>query len=467
MNKNKNLGRFDRFSERIKKKIFRGYRFKLKGELPSIFRTVLSWKQSILDSADSISISLLKIPEKLNSIQKSQKIFNKNISKQLTLSQNLASSAEQLNASVSSISSELSYMKQIAESTRDQTEESDQNMNACVVNTESLTYDSETLRDSNKKTYAQLIEFKKSLDEIHSFLGDIKEIAEQTNIMSINISIEAAHAKDYGKGLSVIAKEIFNMALNSKDLLKSISKTVNDIHEKFDSWKYHTEHQIQFIDDIVNRIGNIKNEIQNNRQFFNSTKLGMNNLTEMISEIHGNLNEINQAAKYVADNAANLASNSDTLISANEGIQEDSDHIYQLIKESVNIITTQNSIWLYEFIRSRRSDHIKWVLSVDEAIQKNDPNLIPEINPRKCKMGLWYYSSVVTSFEQKEIHKKLEEPHRILHESARTIQEAIQRGDRTTARELYDELLNTFKKISKIFNEYEAYLEMKSLSRDI
>jgi methyl-accepting chemotaxis protein len=67
---------------------------------------------------------------------------------------------------------------------------------------------------------------------ISSFVGIINEIAAQTNLLSLNASIEAARAGDAGKGFAVVADEIRKLADQSVDAVKQIQDIVNDIQNK-------------------------------------------------------------------------------------------------------------------------------------------------------------------------------------------------------------------------------------------
>lgn len=68
-------------------------------------------------------------------------------------------------------------------------------------------------------------------EQINSILDAIKGIAAQTKMLGLNASIEAARAGEVGKGFSVVAKEIKNLAENSKETAKSISELTTKIQD--------------------------------------------------------------------------------------------------------------------------------------------------------------------------------------------------------------------------------------------
>ena len=51
---------------------------------------------------------------------------------------------------------------------------------------------------------------------IGEIIATVTDISEQSNLLAVNASIEAAKAGDFGKGFAVVAHEIHNLAEQSK-----------------------------------------------------------------------------------------------------------------------------------------------------------------------------------------------------------------------------------------------------------
>ncbi len=68
-----------------------------------------------------------------------------------------------------------------------------------------------------------------SLKNIEGFLEVINSISNQTNLLAINASIEAAHAGEYGKGFSVVAGEVKKLADQSRESTEEIAKVIKMI----------------------------------------------------------------------------------------------------------------------------------------------------------------------------------------------------------------------------------------------
>lgn len=80
-----------------------------------------------------------------------------------------------------------------------------------------------------------------NINELHSFMQEIKKIlkiitgiSEQTNLLSLNASIEAARAGAYGYGFAVVAEEIKKLADQSKSSSNMIHEIITKIQNKTD-----------------------------------------------------------------------------------------------------------------------------------------------------------------------------------------------------------------------------------------
>ena len=74
-------------------------------------------------------------------------------------------------------------------------------------------------------------EMGKRANDISSIVDTINLIAERTNLLSLNASIEAARAGDAGRGFAVVAEEIRNLADRSAKATADIAAIIKALQE--------------------------------------------------------------------------------------------------------------------------------------------------------------------------------------------------------------------------------------------
>jgi methyl-accepting chemotaxis protein len=82
----------------------------------------------------------------------------------------------------------------------------------------------------------------------------MKDIASQINMLSINAAIEAAHAREAGKGFAIVADEIRKLAESSSEQSKTIGDVLKNIKASIDKITISTENALNGFEDIDSNV---------------------------------------------------------------------------------------------------------------------------------------------------------------------------------------------------------------------
>ncbi|QDF66587.1 methyl-accepting chemotaxis protein [Shewanella sp. SNU WT4] len=106
-------------------------------------------------------------------------------------------------------------------------------------------------------------------DEIGSIVSVINSIAEQTNLLALNAAIEAARAGDYGRGFSVVADEVRNLAQRTVSATEEIKQSIAAMQqqtiiviEKMDGSTQHVQRGLGLAQDAGTQLERIVEQAQ-------------------------------------------------------------------------------------------------------------------------------------------------------------------------------------------------------------
>lgn len=171
---------------------------------------------------------------------------------------------------------------------------------------------------------------------INEAVSMIDTIAERTNILAINASIEAAHAGEVGKGFAVVANEIRTLAKGSSDSAESVASRLNDIASAIVSSKESTKHANSTFIDII----------EHSEQVLS----GMESITAITYTLQTMGQQVDQALTALIDSSDKVQTSS---TEAHEKILNVSHSASNLAELSINLRNTITN--MEQFLNSIRS----------------------------------------------------------------------------------------------------------------
>jgi methyl-accepting chemotaxis protein len=148
-----------------------------------------------------------------------------------------------------------------------------------------------------------IAEESESLLEINSVM---RNIASQTNLLSMNAAIEAAHAGNSGKGFAVVADEIRKLAENSSQQSKIIGTVLKKIKESIDKITRSTEsvmNKFSAIEDSVKIVAEQEGNIFN---AMTEQGAGSSQILQAIAQVNDITSQVKADARKLVEAAAKL-----------------------------------------------------------------------------------------------------------------------------------------------------------------
>lgn len=160
-----------------------------------------------------------KLSNVLTNINIAAKQVNSGAEKVALGAQSLANGAEEQNSSIGELSGNLRNIEKGLKSNFDSCSEAHTLMN------KTMDYVTEVNSKMEMLTSA-MNNINEVSTEISNIIRSIEDIAFQTNILALNASIEAARAGDAGKGFSVVANEVRNLAAKASESAGDTAKLI-------------------------------------------------------------------------------------------------------------------------------------------------------------------------------------------------------------------------------------------------
>lgn len=220
-------------------------------------------------------------------------------------SQSVASAAEETSANVATVASA--------------TEEMTASAQEISVQISSVASKANMASNSANSTSQKVDELNQLVQNIGEVVVAIKDIAEQTNLLALNATIEAARAGEAGKGFAVVADEV-------KKLANETGKKTEEIESRINEIQIATQESVGAMQEIINNISEID-------QASAGTAAAVEEQNSVISEITRNIAEVSQAAQQVAQEISSVQRASGETGEASQMLKASATDIGNLSKE--------------------------------------------------------------------------------------------------------------------------------------
>ncbi|MCL2209146.1 MAG: methyl-accepting chemotaxis protein [Treponema sp.] len=183
------------------------------------------------------------------------------------------------------------------------------------ANVKTLMDASEVGRGSLQEVSADIQEIARESEGLLEINSVMNNIAAQTNLLSMNAAIEAAHAGEAGKGFAVVADEIRKLAENSSAQSKTIGTVLKKIKESIDKITHSTENVLNKFEAIDSGVKTVSQQEENIRHAMEEQGEGSKQILEGISNV-------NQITKQVEEGSREMLEGSQEVIRESQNLEK-------------------------------------------------------------------------------------------------------------------------------------------------
>ncbi len=368
--------------------------------------------------------------------------------------QGVAAAAEELSASMATVASAMEQatanINTVAAATEEMTATIDDVARSSAT---ARTISSQAVERATKVT-EQVFALGNAARAINKVTETITEISAQTNLLALNATIEAARAGAAGKGFSVVAAEI-------KELAKQTARATDGIREMIQNIQTTTNETVDDVGAISHIIGEVNEIISSTAVAIEEQSAVTRDIATNISGAAHGIMEINQNVAQVSEVSASIAreiaevnlsvgeisSNSSQVLTNAEGLIKVADQLKQItgrytVGEMQAATARQDG---FDGGLGRREidkavgAHSMWKSRLKQAVETGKLD-IPVATVRAdnaCAFGKWFCSSSVPeAVKQSTQYRSIQEMHAEFHQAAGKIAELALAGQRAEAEKL-------------------------------
>jgi len=188
----------------------------------------------ITDSVNSASSALIQMTDTLhkindNSTNQNQLIHqaDENILKLTASVENVKRHVAEQSDAVNDISSSITQMSANINSVTETAKKAQ-------INSNELSDTTENGKQAIQNAIVSMKQIQESSVQVKNMIKMIQEVARETNLLSMNAAIEAAHAGQFGAGFAVVATEVRSLAESSAKSAKNVQDSINEMASKIE-----------------------------------------------------------------------------------------------------------------------------------------------------------------------------------------------------------------------------------------
>lgn len=252
------------------------------GRFKNIEKNLGKYNENLSDMLMKINNTSTEVAEASGQVAESSQEMARGSIEQASAVQELLASIEEINTTISNNDK---YVSQAVEMTQSSTG----HLEIGLKQMEELNFAMDEIANSSQ--------------EIQKIIKTINDIAFRTNILALNAAVEAARAGEAGRGFSVVANEVRNLAQKSAEAAESTTMLIENSNTAIKNGSKITKK-------ALDTLGDVKGEAFKSNEMIREIEKVSNKQTQAVEEISNNMNQIStviQMASATSEESAAIS----------------------------------------------------------------------------------------------------------------------------------------------------------------
>ncbi len=303
---------------------------KLRQQLVTVVKTISECSGTIDASVENVDSSLTGCSHAVNDLSTA-------MGELAYAAQSMAGSVEKQAGDMNEISDGITDIAESSQSTKNVTETVSQVSNTAKGHLEHLLEANGYTTKSTGDVISSITSVKTAVEDIISAVQIIMDISDQTNLLSLNASIEAAHAGEAGKGFAVVADEIKKLADQSNTSAKQIEQIIDKVVEK-------TKECTEFAEQIKDAVSNEEAALKDVENSFEDVDENISKASASVDQIAGIVEIVDRNKVSIIDAINNLSAISEENAASAEEANASTEELRANVEEVANEAGTLKNV---------------------------------------------------------------------------------------------------------------------------
>ena len=219
-------------------------------------------------------------------------------------SQRQTQSAEAIVAEVEQLLTSIATVADSAEHVRSQSAESLDHSRRGIDSVARLVREIGSIQQAIERIATSVEDYVASANTIGTLTSEVKDIADQTNLLALNAAIEAARAGEQGRGFAVVADEVRKLAEKSARSANEIDAVTTALGQKSES--------------LLQTVTGSVTALNSSKEALNGVSETLDNSTRSVGQAHHGVNEITNSVREQKVASEDIAVNIEQIARASE-----------------------------------------------------------------------------------------------------------------------------------------------------